>query len=467
MRRAGIGSSCRRAVTVAVILAGAVWSCGANRDRPTTPVFGDLVVISDPEGAQIAVDGTILESTTPATLEGIEAGTRTLELALVPGPAEFFGWQDTVTVSEERLDTVEAALEGGCNRNCPFLMDQGRIVCRSNGRGDSCASVFYDGVAALQWPGSASGTTYGAGGRLLLAGIFDSSAGDQAGDTIATQVYDVAWIGRQPMARSSSGGRQVMEIEYWGSARYRSESLQGLSVKETLIAVDSAGVEDVLFIHFEIENVSDDERYRRIYPWIPEGGYTYESLYIGFGLDADVGSAENDLGTFDPDLDLSFMYDAFFRDEVLGDYAERPALVGLVTVEPPAGTTRRTFTLWRREDDWDDGDRHDLGWRVLAGRLAAGDPIQDHPSPDIGYQGTEPNDYRLTEAHGPLRLAPGESTTFTVAIVVAEPVPGTYTPGTRVPPGDPTDPNRQILAVANSLRALAAQVPALWTRYRP
>jgi hypothetical protein len=240
-----------------------------------------------------------------------------------------------------------------------------------------------------------------------------------------------------------------------------------LSVSQTLIAVDSTTVEDVIFVQYEIKNVSDDERYRRFYPWIPEEGYTYESLYVGFGFDVDVGEAVNDFGTFDPALGLSFMYDAFFRDETLGDYSDRPALVGLVTVQPPAGATERTHTLWRHSDDWDDGDRHDFAWRVLAGRLAPGDPIQDHPSPVIGYQGSEPDDYRLTEAFGPLRLAPGETMTYAVAIIIAEPVPGTFTSGIRVSPGDPTDSNRQILDIAANLRALAAQVPALWDRYRP
>ncbi len=462
---AKVRRGCVRAVVVTVA-AISVWAC-ADRDRPTSPVYGDLAVNSDPEGATIAVDGQVFAATTPTVLEGIDAGVRYVELGYDAGGVEYFGWEDTVTVPVDGLDTINAALVGGCWRNCPFLLDAGRLVCRATGHGDTCASVYYDGVSALEWPGIDSDTDYGAGGRLLVAGIFDSSAGEQAGDTISTQVYDEAWVGRRPISRSTSGSRQIVQIEYWGHTRYPTETIQGLSVTETLIAVDSAAVEDVIFVQFEIENVSADERYRRFYPWIPEEGYTYESLYVGFGFDADVGESVNDLGTFDPALGLSFMYDAFFRDEILGDYSERPALVGLVTVQPPAGATERTHTLWRRSDDWDEADAHDFAWRLLAGRLAPGDPIQDHPSPIIGYQGTEPDDYRLTEAFGPLRLAPGESITYAVAILFAEPVPGTYTPGIRVSPGDPVDPNRQILTIADSLRVLATQVPALWDRYRP
>jgi hypothetical protein len=464
--RSGRARDALAAALALTVLAAAASGCFSERSRPTVPIFGDLVVLSDPVGAEISVDGRGVSATTPATLRGIESGVHTLELVYTPGPAELFAWSDTVVVPEEALDTVDAALEGGCGRNCPFLIDRGRIVCRSTGRGDTCASVFFDGVEALVWPGGGGGA-YGAGGRLLLAGIVAPGAGPSAGDTMATQVYDVAWTGRAPMKRSESGRRQVMELAYWGTARYRTESLQGLAVKQTVVAVDSAVAEDMLFLRFEIENVSDDPRYRDIYPWVPEGGYTYDELYVGFGLDADVGGSDNDLGSFDPDLDLSFIYDAFFQDPALDTLADRPALVGVVAIEPPAGAARRTFTVWRRGDDWDDGDRHDFAWRLLAGRLAAGDPIGDDPDPEIGYVGTSPDDYRTIEAFGPLRLAPGDKIELTVALLLAEPVPGTYTPGTLVPPGDPRDPGRQILAVAGDLRALAAEAPALWGRYRP
>jgi hypothetical protein len=448
---------------VGLVLVGMVAAC-SDRSRPTVPVFGDLTVISDPAGAEITIDDNNLGLLTPATLEGVEAGVRQLELALFAGSSEVFAWSDSVTVPEEDVDTVEAALQGGCSRNCPFVAEKGRIICRATGRGDTCADVFFDAGSALRWPGS-SGGGYGAGGRLLLAGRIES--GSQAGDTIATQIYDVAWVGRRPVTQTSSGRIQTIEPEYWGAARYNGESLLGLEVKQKIVAIDSTAVEDVLFLQFTIGNISDDERYRRLYSWVPEGGYTYESLYVGFGLDADIGSSDDDLGTFDPSLDLSFIYDAQFQDAELGEFADRPALVGLVIVEAPAGASERRFTMWRREDDWDDGDRHGYGWRILAGRLAAGDPIEDYPAPEIGHQGSQPADYRITETRGPLRLEPGDAFSMTVALILAEPVPGLYTPGTLVPPGDPTNPDRQILEIAGDLRALAELVPQLWDRYRP
>jgi hypothetical protein len=443
-----------------------LWGCFDDRSRPTVPVLVELTVLSDPDGAEIFLDGDPLGRTTPATLAEVPAGRHRLLLELSAAPTQVFGWADTVTVPEEPVDTIDAALQGGCRFNCPLLVDRGRIRCLFNNYGDTCASVFFDLVPALEWPG-ASGADYGAGGRLLVAAVLDDDAGAQAGDTVATQVYEAAWVGRRPVASSSSVRRQMERLEYWATSLSDDESLLGLSVSETVVAVDSAGAEDVLFINLEVHNVSGDERYRYLYPSVPEGGYTFRELYLGFGLDPDVGGADDDVGTFDPDLNLAFVYDADFSDAELGDFAERPALVGLVTVEPPAGAMRRTLTLWRVTDDWDGEDRQDFAWRLLAGRLQSGDPIGDHPSPDIGHASNDLADYRVTEAYGPLRLAPGEMIEMTVALVLAEPVAGTFTPGARIPPGDPTDPARTILDVAADLRALAAELPDLWARYRP
>lgn len=457
----GLDSQVALALSLVVTL-----GCFGDRDRPTVPVFGDLLLRSDPEGAEIVIDNLSIGETTPWEVVGIAAGRHEVELIFVAGPAERFTWADTVTVPERAADTLDAALEGGCGSECPFLLDQNRIHCRVTGRGDTCASVFYSTVDALSWP-DASGGAYGAGGRLLFAGILGADAGAAAGDTVATEFYDPAWLGRAPMQMERSGGRQTMGLSYWASGVSAGESIRGLAVRQTLVAVDSATAEDVLLLTFEVSNVSADERYRRLYPTVPPGGYTFESLYVGFGLDADIGLSDGDLGTFAPDLDLSFIYDAFFQDNALGEFADQPALVGLTTLMPPAGATTRTFTMWSRQDDWDDANDYGFAWRLLAGRLNAGDPITDHPAPEIGHQATAPNDYRVIEAFGPLRLAPGESFTWGLALLIAEPVPGTYTPGVLVPPGDPTATDRQILSVAGNLMSLATEAPVLWERYRP
>lgn len=428
---------------------------------------GDLAITSDPTGASITVDGESFPNTTPDTLVGVPTGTREVELKLDAGSSQIFRWSAEVVVPDEGLGTVDAALQGGCGRDCPFVLERGRVICRFNNFGDTCASTFFGGgIPALQWPGVVGGD-YGAGGRLLIAAILGSDAGNQAGDTSATQAFRQAWIGRQAVETDVAGLVETVKLDYWGTALFLGNSLLGLSVEQTIFAVDSAGAEDILFIHYKVTNVTGDPRYQALYPGITGAGYTLEAVFLGFGLDADIGTPSDDLGTFDPDLGVGFIYDADFRDSELGSDADQPALVGVLTVEPPSGATERTRTLWRAVDDWDDGTRHDRAWRILAGQLGAGDAISDHPHPDYGFFSDEPNDYRVTEAHGPLTLAPGESAELTVALIFARPVPGTFSPGVQVVPGDPTSSGRNILAIAADLLSLAADAPALWARYRP
>ncbi|NIR43900.1 MAG: PEGA domain-containing protein [Gemmatimonadetes bacterium] len=449
-----------------ILLATAVsLACFEARERPTIPVFGDLVIISDPSGAEITIDGVDTGARTPVNLQGIEAGPHDTELVLFTSPRETFRWEGEFTVSENVLDTLNAALEGGCGLECDFLVDRGRVGCRATGYGDTCAGAFFS-TPALIWP-DAFGGSYAAGGRLLVAGILDSDAGDFVGDTISTLVYRDAWIGRQPVSLESDPRIERMDLSYWSTAEFHGESLLGLAVRETVVAADSGGAEDVLFLQFEITNVSDEERYRRNYPSVPPGGYTYRSLHLGFALDADIGGATDDLGSADPDLGLTFMYDADFSDSDLGIYASSPALVGLLTVEPPAGAAERNRTFWRAQDDWDDDLNRGFAWRLLAGRLGPGDPIADHPDADLGYFPTASGDYRFVETHGPLTLAPGDTARLVVALLLAEPSAGTYSPGVFVDPGDPASATRLILSIAAELRDLAARVPELWDRFRP
>jgi hypothetical protein len=62
---------------------------------------------------------------------------------------------------------------------------------------------------------------------------------------------------------------------------------------------------------------------------------------------------------------------------------------------------------------------------------------------------------------GPLTLAPGDSVSMTVAIIIAPPVTGTFTAGQSISPEYPTAANRRIEQVAGNLlnKARALTVP--------
>jgi len=135
--------------------------------------------------------------------------------------------------------------------------------------------------------------------------------------------------------------------------------------------------------------------------------------------------------------------------------------VGVRVLEAPPGMSP-ILSAWPRSADWLPGTvGESTGWGWLAGQQDEKYPR--HPDDRIGYAPTGPDDYRILTSAGPLRLAPGESATLTVAVVIAEPEPGTFTPGQTIGPGDPLDPNRQILRVAEGLRQRAIAAEELLT----
>ena len=183
-----------------------------------------------------------------------------------------------------------------------------------------------------------------------------------------------------------------------------------------------------------------------------------------------MGEPSDDAGTFLPDPGVAFVYDLDFQDAQLGGgFASAPPLVGVVWVEPPATAARRPFSLWRIDDDWDGptvglgDDRPGFGYRVLSAQLAPGDPLPDctGPGDEVGFCADDPRDYRLSLTAGPLELAPGEEAGFALALVFAEPVPGTFASGTAIRPGIPGQ-NPAVAAVADSLVARARRAVARW-----
>lgn len=109
--------------------------------------------------------------------------------------------------------------------------------------------------------------------------------------------------------------------------------------------------------------------------------------------------------------------------------------------------------------DWSAGSFNErTGFSIMSGRLAY---APDHPDPRIGHlPGNQPNDYRIALSAGPITLGPEESVQIQVAIAVAAPVPGTFTSGTVLPSGEPTDGSRPVIQTAATLLTkLRAAIP--------
>jgi hypothetical protein len=368
---------------------------------------------------------------------------------------------------------VDAALAGGCSVDCPFQVRTTRAECLIIGFGDFCSTVFNPSLVNLnEWP-TGSGNEYVANLRAQVAAIVGPQGDTLAGDTLVSLVYQNTWVGRSPITGTSNRA----SLRYWADPLSTAgpQPLVGLEVEQEVIAPTSADLQDVLYFRFRIKNVTDDPRHRHWRPEIPEGGFTFENLYAGMALDADIGVPSDDVGTLVADS-FAFIYDPDFQDNALASgYATMPPLVGLVLAETPAGVMRRPFSLWTIATDWDnDGairgdDDPGFGYRVLTAQLGAGDVLADcgAPGDEIGHCSNTQNDYRLSLTAGPLTLAPGDTATFVAALVYADPVPGEFTSGSPILPGDPTTSRPALEAVADSLVVRARRAVALWPSVAP
>lgn len=438
-------------------------------DRPAGPVFGGLVAVdSDPRGAVIYVDGERRAQTTPDTLDDVPAGQRVIE-AWRDSAGVSYGFAMRVSVPREGLVEVSGPLlarcfDAGCFANVRerYTVNSMRFAATPTGR------FFYvNGLGGgLYWP-STTANSYLSTGGPIFAGVWSATEskvamGVYAYQDFAGNIYD--YLAGRPVPRiDETAERFSMQQSTWvvpPGSLVMAPTVRGLEIEQEVIG--RADLDGVLLVRLTFRNITNDPIYGRMDP-MPEGGVTYTDAYIGFVLDPDIGEgqgAEDDHVSYDPNLGLVFAYDGNFSEAgYSAGWADRPGLVGLRLIEAPPGTNQ-LLTAWPGLADWYSGavDRveEEAGWWWLAGaqhQLSGSYP--DHPDGRIGYAPAGAGDYRIAVSAGPLTLAPGDSARLTVAVVIAEPQPGTFTPGQAMPPGDPLDTSRPVYRVAEVLRQRA------------
>jgi len=450
------------------VLAAACLLVAACReaDRPVGPGVGAPVVVeSDPQGGRILVDDRDTGRLTPDTLMDVGAGPRRIAVRL-DSAGWRYGFAVDVDVPREGLVRVYGPLlmrcsSDGCVQGVARYHSAGDVRFAASPTG-SLFSVDGQGKG-IYWPAPAS-NSYASGGGALFAGLAGS-----ARDPVSLCIYPERPDPRSPVLFDYLAGRPAPSVEQVGSRFVRRQSswilppgalvvmrtLRGIAVRQEVVV--RADVPGVLLVRLVFRNITAERSYAAVDPAVPAGGLTYESAFIGFGLDVDVGEARDDVVSFDPELRLAFMYDEAFQESgFTGGWADRPALVGVRLLEAPPGTSF-VLTAWPARADWSAGGPQErAGWAWLSGSTSV---FPDHPDPRIGHAPSAPDDYRIAVSAGPLRFAPGDSAALTAAVLLAAPAAGTYTSGVAVPPGDPLDPGRPILRVAAPLfeRARAAE----------
>jgi len=428
-------------------------------DGALSPGGGRVFVDSDPAGANILVDNRRTGRHTPDTLRGV-AGRHDISAQLDTFRA-LYGFTARVFVPEaDSVPTIAGPLVNRCSDVLCFGNQVQHFAAnRVRFANNPVGTFFLDrgaGGNGIIWP-IGPNNSYASGSMVAFAGILNGR------DTVALGIYDNAYLAGRPAPTLDRENDEVHITQTtWivppANAIAR-PTVRGIQVTEEIFATPTA--EDIVMVRLVFRNITNEAFYRSLDPTGPPAGLTYEQAFVGFMLDPDIGVAGDDAFSYEPILNLAFAYDSNFDENGYGGgYNRKPGLIGLRMVEAPA-FTRTVLNGWTTQGnsaDWFAGQvTEPTGWYNLSGIR----PFQpDHPDFRIGHLTDEPGDVRLSVSAGPLRLAPGDTVAVTIAVMLAEPVPGAFTTGTRVAPGEPTDRTRVLYSIAGGLLERAGSAGA-------
>jgi hypothetical protein len=419
-------------------------------------------VVSDPQGARILVDERETSRLTPDTIRGL-SGQRTITTRFDTADATygysarviFSGNDTTVDIAGPLLFRCQETL---CYQNAFVHHAANRVRFANNPVG---VQFLEDGTGGqgLLWP-SVSNNGYVSGAMPIFAGMM-------LGDTVSLGAYDTGYLaGRPAPTVTQSADSVAVRQTTW--VLPPPELLQFVTARGVAIdqhIVSTQRTDDVVAIRLVFRNITAEPLYQLVDPAMPQPGATITNAFVGFLLDPDIGNAADDAISYAPELDMAFAYDAHFSESDYGSgFNLKPALVGLRVLERPEGTNVGVaLNGWARSKDYSADWRagtitEGAGWLMLSGTRSY---QPDDPSRWIGHLPPETGDMRLTVTAGPVTLAPGDSAAITVAIVLAEPAPETFTSGNLQDPGNPTDPSRQLLRIAAGLLERARAADAL------
>jgi hypothetical protein len=363
-------------------------------------------------------------------------------------------------------------------------------VCRSVGSGTGASwplpylqdqYVFFSGlqVAAVIPAGAGfawAGDTVGA--------YFMDPRGDQTAGTPRTNVFnsaDTADLAAWPAAavlRDTSlfhpalidrdvASNQDLWARYWdghpASLGGRAHQM-GIVVDQRLLAWNyPTGNEDVIYIIYTLYNVTartpgvyanptipaevqaeiaalgtifQDTIEAALGVAIPDGGYAFDSTYVGFSADPDVSEFSRNYSTITLPFTTGIAYDARFQPEVgwilppeifgMPPFANAPGLLGTALLRKPGPFSM--FTNFSGGLPFPNEVGVTRLWTRMAGLQHPSDSFCNPSDPAVArerhvcHQFQVPSDTRFRMSAGPFRLEPGQATRFVVAFVLAAPL---------------------------------------------
>ena len=376
----------------------------------------------------------------------------------------------------------------GVKRNLLDFKGTENLLCAANDYGEFCSTLPDENQLGGTWP-STGINQYIAHAKLLVAATVPQGAGTRLA---AMSLYNPGDYSPRTRLRPTGTDSLRYTNEVWTDARHapfyfsaaesprtplgvadRANANFGLSVTNTYYFTPT--IPDAIFIRFDVKNISNEADYRRVNPEVPVAGQTITNIYLTPFVDATLGIQHNttpteptdDNATVFPEENLIAAYDQAFSVTIPANTGTTvnasPGLVGFQYISGPSGLTPRAVLLDRADSlSFFTVAREDATHRLLAAGRAgdqAGCTLRGGGSAYVCSPET-PNDVLAGWSVGPIAsLAPGATTSITVAVFIAAPVTGTFTSGGGIGPENDKigDNGRTIAQVAGNLRTRAQQ----------
>jgi hypothetical protein len=449
-------------------------------DTLTFLVKGDTVITGVPSGQHRFDVVTTLDYLPFAFTQNISAGRANVAIPR-PGSCRIVP-QDAVFCQD---------------RNAFYWPGHTLVVCPANDYGEICTAISDPFFLGLTWPDTLpdAANAYIGEGKLLIGALRDAPAGGE--DTLAMAFYQIGdYAPRQqirPVGTDSTRWRSIV----WTDARHTpffgftaprlaadDRPGENFGLEVAITAYLPPGERNAILLKFDVTNISATDDWRFHHPEAPATGHTLRDVYLAPFFDFDIGAPQtldrannpeirDDNITAFPAESLLVAYDQAFQVTSFSNaFRNQPGLVGVQVVETPPGTEARALFLsdtvgtTRLILDYLPAAREDSSYAIYSAGRAGAQLLRPQCvvsafaldcAPETG------NDVKGGWSIGPIpTIAPGETVSLTIGILLAQPTPGSVTGGTVIRPGnDSLATTRPITPIAGDLRTRAAAVRAL------
>ena len=407
-----------------------------------------------------------------------------LALAVLPSLAGAQSVEDKYRMQRERMSRFNLAA------GPTTVLAVNQWQCGLNSEGDTCTDVFDSPTGGGGfWP-TGSPNQYMFNSGIQVVGIIPADAGfEWAGDTVGaffmdasgnyahgtaiTDIYnslDAADVENWPTPGSipdfpflsgiiddtsmfnpvligrKSASQQDSWVAYWDGDPAKTGGRthpMGIVVEQRTMAWNyPEGAESVIFLIYKFTNATNNPTFQQINETrygiqLPDGGWTFDSLYVAYDSDPDVGAtATNNYATGILPFNLGLAYEGPFYDpnfiypSTLFHAPFFPNAPGIVAmkylkspVNPATGEEVGLTSLSQHTNGgaFPDPNTVERGWRYISLNTDAGkgDPSCNVTVPLACYLANTVSDVRLFIGSGPFSLGPGESSTIAVAMYAA------------------------------------------------